>query len=91
MNAYTVGIYSPGKAFVVYEIRRQVYFYVSKVISGRMEFSRALTLPTAPSPVTTHCYISQSALLSRFGNEASGIIVLTFRDWVAGPDAIFAS
>jgi len=62
-------MYSPGKAFVVYEMRR----HVCGVSTGR-GWCRVcyLTLPTAPSPVTTHCTLlaSVSGLYMRDGAGA---------------------
>jgi hypothetical protein len=53
-----VGMYSLGKAFVVYEMSMHVY---SSFVSARRppfwdsgRSNIVLTLPTAPSPVTTH-------------------------------------
>jgi hypothetical protein len=54
-------MYSPGKAFVVYEMRRHVYDPVSIIVA--LDRGCRLTLPTAPSPVTTH-WISISAPLA---------------------------
>ena len=55
-STYTVGMYSPGKAFVVYDIRRHVW---KDAVSGEpflhQEKKKKNTFPTAPSPVTTHC------------------------------------
>ena len=53
LSTYTVGMYSPGKAFVVYEINRHVCGVVSlkETLAG---LRGKHTFPTAPSPVTTH-------------------------------------
>lgn len=55
MCAYTVGMYSPGKALVVYDIRRHVCRASAK--SSLRDNVTPHTLPTAPSPVTTHCVL----------------------------------
>lgn len=58
---HTVGMYSPGKAFVVYEMRRHVWqsrvspCAMRDTVTLREEaVGCELTFPTAPSPVTTH-------------------------------------
>lgn len=50
---YTVGMYSPGNALVVYDIRRHVYGSSASCTHPSVS-QRICTLPTAPSPVTTH-------------------------------------
>ena len=39
MRSYTVGIYSPGKAFVVYDIRRHVYYILALCQYGTFQMS----------------------------------------------------
>lgn len=51
---YTVGIYSPGKAFVVYDMRRHVYSGNQQMSYATQPQNSIRTFPTAPSPVTTH-------------------------------------
>lgn len=49
-----MGMYSPGKAFVVYDMRRHVLNDISRAFVDGPYGASELTLPTAPSPVTTH-------------------------------------
>ena len=48
----TVGTYSEGNLFVVYEIKRQVL-----VVSSCFQTEGATYFPTAPSPTTTHLMV----------------------------------
>ncbi len=77
-------MYSPGNAFVVYEIKRHVYAMVSE-IAITSERLRNNTFPTAPSPVTTHCYrvnenirilVREEATLSDFVGGAAAILTI---------------
>jgi len=49
----TVGTYSEGNLFVVYEIKRQVLL----VRSGLEGLTGSTHFPTAPSPTTTHLMV----------------------------------
>ena len=76
----TVGIYSPGKALVVYEMRRHVCD--GPLVRRRRRRTRKprRTLPTAPSPVTTHCGENGSVWPATSPMGA----YRTFRDWTPG-------
>lgn len=54
LDILTVGTYSEGNLFVVYDIKRQVYIVLYTLTR---ENKKILTLPTAPSPTTTHLIV----------------------------------
>lgn len=60
MFIHTVGTYSLGNLFVVYDINKQVYSQDHRQSASHrfcQQVTEILTLPTAPSPTTTHLIV----------------------------------